>query len=106
MNRNDFGVLRDEVYKGIVAINDTKGHDYAGEEDALANFKEAAAELGVSPYTIWFVYFHKHWSAIRTFLKEGTVQSEGIEGRIDDAILYLFLLRGLIVDMRREDRAR
>jgi hypothetical protein len=98
MQREEFDRFRDEVYRGIVGLNATKGHDYAGEEDALVNFKEAADELGVSPYTIWFVYFHKHWSAIRTFLREGQVESEAIEGRIDDAILYLFLLRGLIFD--------
>lgn len=98
MNRQEFGILRDAAYKQIASINDVKGHDYAGDEDALANFKEAARQLGVSPYVIWYVYFHKHWSAIQTFLKEGDVASEPIEGRIYDAILYLFLLLGLIQD--------
>lgn len=98
MNRREFSILRDAAYAEIASINDVKGHDYAGDNDALANFKEAASALGVSPYTIWYVYFHKHWSAIQTFLKEGDVASEPIEGRIYDAILYLFLLLGLIQD--------
>lgn len=102
MNRTEFSEFRDKHYADIAQINDVKGHDYAGEEDALANFKEAASEMGVSPYVVWYVYFHKHWSAIRTFLEEGSVRSEPIEGRIHDAILYLFLLLGLVNDAQPE----
>ena len=105
MNRTEFAVFRDGHYATIAEINDAKGQDYAGYDDALKNFKDAAAEMGVSPYTIWFVYFHKHLSAIRTFLREGEVASEPIEGRIHDAILYLFLLLGLIHDMRELELA-
>lgn len=103
MNRAEFSHFRDGHYAQIASINDAKGHDYAGDGDALANFKEAAKQLGVSPYVIWYVYFHKHWSAIQTFLREGDVASEPIEGRVHDAILYLFLLLGLIQDSAIEE---
>jgi hypothetical protein len=98
VNRADFTAFRDQHYRLIADINDKKGHDYAGDEDALANFKEQAREIDVSVFQVWFTYFHKHWSAVKTFVKEGDVQSEPIEGRIHDCILYLFLLLGLIED--------
>lgn len=98
MDPVSFGAFRDSIYDGIAELNKKKGADYAGDEDALANFKEAAADIGVSPYVIWYVYFHKHLSAVKRFVEKGQVESEPIEGRIDDAILYLFLLRGLIKD--------
>lgn len=96
MKRDDFNKLRDSVYKDIVAINETKGKDYSGDEDALSNFKRAAERLGMTPLQVWGVYASKHWAAIESFIKNGAVESEPIEGRIDDAILYLFLLRGLL----------
>jgi cyclopropane fatty-acyl-phospholipid synthase-like methyltransferase len=88
--------MLDQQHSEIVAINKTKGHDYAGEEDALSNFKRNADRLGLTPIQVWGVYFHKHLDAIETYVREGGVPSEPIEGRIQDAILYLYLLRGLI----------
>lgn len=96
MKRDDFNKLRDSVYKDIVAINETKGKDYSGDEDALSNFKVLAQRLGMTPLQVWGVYALKHIAAIESYIKNGSVESEPIEGRIDDAILYLFLLRGLI----------
>lgn len=70
----------------------TKGHDYTqGKKDRLANFYEAAAFLGQSPFQVWGTYFYKHLTAIFSFAKHGRVESEPIEGRIHDAINYLLL---------------
>lgn len=98
MDREQFSEFRDRHYAAIAAINDKKGKDYAGDEDALANFKAAAEQLGLDPKQIWAVYAHKHWSAVMSYVKHGQVESEPIEGRIHDVILYCFLLLGLIHD--------
>jgi len=91
----------DAHYAQITQINRTKGHDYAGDDDALANFKQAGEKLGLRPEQIWGVYADKHWSAVMTFVKEGDVKSEPIEGRIHDVILYCFLLLGLIEEKKK-----
>jgi hypothetical protein len=101
MNRQEFDAFRNGHYDAIVALNTSKGHDYAGDEDALANFKkdsERFRKIAANDPTMakWYVYFDKHYEAVMTYLEEGGVQSEPIEGRIHDAILYLFLLLGLI----------
>lgn len=96
MNRAYFQEFMDAEYGKIFRINASKGHDYAGDDDALSNFKDAAERLGMTPYQIWGVYASKHWSAIETFIKEGDVKSEPIAGRIHDIILYGFLLLGLL----------
>jgi hypothetical protein len=100
MKRAEFESLMEQHYHDIFHINQAKGHDYAGDQDALSNFKTAARMLGLTPEQVWGVYFHKHHSAVMTFLKEGQVESEPIEGRIHDCILYLFLLLGLIEDAK------
>lgn len=96
MRREDFLESADRHYAAIVEINKKKGHDYAGDEDALANFKKEATDLGLTPAQVWSVYANKHWSAVKTFCKEGQVQSEPIEGRLHDVILYCLLLLALI----------
>ena len=100
MTRDEFQAMVREHFAEILAINDTKGHDYAGEEDALANFKRHAADLDLRPEQIWAVYASKHWDAVMTYCREGAVQSEAIEGRLHDAILYCFLLLGLVQERR------
>jgi hypothetical protein len=53
MTRDQFQQLMTSEYEKIIAINNTKGHDYAGDEDALRNFKEQAAETGITPVQVW-----------------------------------------------------
>lgn len=101
MDRAAFQALVERHHETIIGINKQKGHDYAGEEDALGNFKNAAARLGLTPEQVWAVYSDKHWSAIMTYCREGQVESEPIEGRIHDIILYGFLLLGLIEEKKR-----
>jgi hypothetical protein len=101
MTRDEFLAMMDGDYQAIVGINRTKGHDYAGADDALSNFKRHAAELGLTPEQIWAVYGSKHWDAVITYCREGQVQSEAIEGRLHDVILYCFLLLGLVREERQ-----
>lgn len=103
MNRAGFTDFLQETFQGILEINRTKGHDYSGDDDAFANFKRNGELLNLDPTKVWGVYFMKHIDAIQTYIREGEVQSEAIEGRIDDAVLYLLLLRGMLQEKSRPD---
>jgi hypothetical protein len=100
MNRDDFDIFRDGHYNQIAEINHKKGKDYAGDQDALANFKVIGKDLGLDPLKVWGVYASKHWSAVMAYVREGKVESEPIEGRLHDVILYCFLLLGLIEERK------
>lgn len=102
MDRDEFLRMMDAEYQTIRKINETKGHDYAGDDDALLNFKTAAAAVGLAPEQIWSVYAHKHWSAVMTYVRDqGQLASEPIEGRLHDLILYSFLMLGLIEERKQ-----
>lgn len=106
MKRSDFNQLWEETNARCQGINRTKGNDYAGDEDALRNFKEVAARTGMTPLQCWGVYFSKHIMAIETFISDGKVESEPIGGRIDDCITYLHLLHGLLKEANEEPVAK
>ena len=100
MNKNQFRFLLDATHKSMVNLTASKGEEYSRDADQLANFKRLAVELDLEPEVVWAVYFTKHIDAIKSFVKTRKEFSEPIEGRIDDAILYLILLKGLISDRR------
>lgn len=96
MNNAEFEVLVHDVQESLRRISDTKGKEYASDHDRLSNFKKAAAEAGITPEQAWLVFFNKHADTVKFYCRTGSVLSESIESRIDDAIVYLVLLRGLV----------
>jgi len=94
----------DKLFAGCRGILDAKGKDYSGKEDALANFKKGAESLGMTKYQILAVYLSKHLASIMNAIKTSPsypqVESEPMEGRIQDAINYLAILHA----MMEEDR--
>lgn len=102
MHYDDLSSIIEGEFDRIRGIRESKGREYASDEDTLADFKEVAEETGVTPLQCWSVYVKKHVRAIDTFVREGSLKSEPIEGRIRDVIVYHLLLLGLIVDMKEE----
>lgn len=103
MKAEDFREMISVEFEHIIDLNRTKGGEYAGEDDALAFLKEAAAEAGITPDQIWYVLARKHWMSIAAYVREGKEGSEKIEGRIRDEILYLLLLLGLVREREAPD---
>lgn len=99
MTGEQFRQMMREELERLVALNETKGRDYAGEDDALRNFRQHAGELGIAPEQVWAVFASKHWDAILSAVRhvgdDGYQPSEPVEGRVLDLILYLFLFLGL-----------
>lgn len=99
MNYQRMEEIIEKVYGDIKKLRETKGREYAQDEDTLADFKEVAVEAGITPLQCWATYVKKHQRAIDTFVREGGVKSESIESRVIDVIVYHFLLLGLIEDL-------
>lgn len=72
-----------------------KGREYAGEQDALGNFKRT--KYGMKPLQKLGTYLDKHMASIESYIESGqTFSEEPINGRIHDAMNYLFLMECLI----------
>jgi len=95
----DFGRTCQRTFASIVNLAATKGREYSGAEDRLANFRRYAETLDLDYRKVLLVYAGKHWDSICSYCKEGQVFSnEGIEGRIDDLIVYLLLLKCMVYE--------
>jgi hypothetical protein len=100
MTYKEFEELFDKRVAALKETSQTKGRKYtAGSEDRLKNFKGCMPRL--DPLHVWEVFFRKHWTSIEYFLNTGENIGEDIcDTHINDCIMYLFLLEGLI----REER--
>lgn len=90
-----------DLFKAIIKeemeLLNKKGAEYASDDDALANFKKRSDDIGIDPKQILWIFLSKHLDSVKYFIKKGqVVSSEPIEGRIQDARNYLFLLQCLI----------
>ena len=107
MNDADFNELVGSTIATIQNLMVTKGGEYAGSVDRLANFKRGAALTGATPLQVAFIYASKHYDAIATFVRDEAAgtdrpRSEPIEGRLDDLMNYCLLMKGLIQEAKQE----
>lgn len=112
MNSYEFSSIVHEVHDKMVTLTHTKGLEYrAGDDDQFANFKKQSVELNMPMEKVLMVYLSKHLDSIRNYVRNCPVShvehydpklSEPIEGRVDDAILYLILLRGMVRERKQE----
>lgn len=98
MTFEQFDTITERILKEVQNMRDTKGKEYTGGYDRFDNFNRLAEKLKVPRILIWDVYFSKHMDAIESYVRNGKVLSEPIEGRIVDAITYLLLLAGMIAE--------
>lgn len=104
MNHFEFTSLLRSRWEARRQLLILKGAAYSGEADCFANFKRNAGLCGVTKYQVWLIYFQKHLDAITNGIKQNPEnpvdKSEGMTGRIDDAINYLDLLAGMLEEDR------
>jgi hypothetical protein len=103
MKRDDLTILIADTFAEVRVLNNSKGREYAGDEEALANFYNRAEQLDLDPQKVWAVFASKHYDAILAYIRTGKVLSEPIQGRVHDLILYLVLLLGLIKDAKADE---
>lgn len=94
----------DRVIAECIQIMSSKGHDYmAGTTDRLYNFRQAAADLGITMREVAYIYMWKHLSAIRSYCRTGEMKAEGVLSRITDAINYLLLLYKISLEEEKKE---
>lgn len=105
MKHTEFKKLLQATFGRMVVLTDSKGVEYANDKDQLANFKRLARTLGMTPEAVCYVYLQKHLDSIQHHIAHpGRKAAEPITGRIDDAMLYLALLKAIVVEHEGKSR--
>jgi hypothetical protein len=105
MKQTEMASVMNQVFKECDDLRGAGQKDYAGEEkDAFANFDRLALDLGIDRKKILWVYAMKHRDGIANFLNGHTSQREDVRGRINDLIVYMCLLRGMIEEEERNSK--
>jgi hypothetical protein len=105
ISRDHFNKIVGSTFAELQRLSAGKGAEYAGAEvnqNEHANFDRLAAKLQIIPEKVLWVYLTKHLDSIETYVNglaspTQRVLSESIEGRIDDAILYLLLAKAMVI---------
>lgn len=99
MNKNEFLELVSANTSRRLSLLKSKGDAYSGTQNPFQNFERNAAKLGLTKYQVWAVYCGKHLDAIFNAIRANPAcpqdRSEGIAGRVDDAINYLELFAAM-----------
>lgn len=86
-----------QVFTECNKLREAGQKEYAGTgADAFANFNRVAAALHQDRKAVLLTYAYKHWDGISNFVAGHVSQREDVRGRINDMIVYLCLLRGMI----------
>ena len=99
MTKERFDILRDEFLEKEAKILYWKQGEYSSGDDALQNFREVAAFMGLKPSEVVLAYLMKHVQSISLAVRTGqyawdwnTKEGEGLKQRIVDARNYLLFL--------------
>ncbi len=94
--------LFEKTVQDMRDLLETKGKEYSGDKDALQNFKNGI-DIGVTPLQKGWIFTDKHVSSIKSYIKNGKeFSSEPIEGRVLDAMNYMFLILCLIKEQKEQ----
>lgn len=93
----------EQVITEINFLRDSGQKEYAGGENAFGNFERLEAQLVLDRKKVLWVYLMKHIDGVVSYLNGHISQREPVEGRINDIIVYLILLRGMIQEDKEKN---
>ena len=78
---------------------DAGQREYAQSDDnVFANFERVGKSINSTREKVLMVYLLKHIDGISAYVKGHKSQRETVTGRITDAMVYLMLLWGMVVE--------
>lgn len=99
--RSEVAKIMDMVFDECRALREAGQKEYARDlENAFANFERVAERTRQSRENVLMVYLEKHLDGIHSWIGGHRSQREAVAGRINDAIVYLCLLRAMVEDGR------
>lgn len=102
MLRSEMFRIMAENFTVLLELHGKAQKEYTLKDEAFDNFNRLSTNLNIDRKLVLWVYLQKHLDGVMNFIRGHEMQREDVEGRLDDAIVYLQLLRGMI----REERLK
>lgn len=97
MTQAEMQKTMETVFRECRELRNAGQKEYAHEEsNAFANFERAAQEVDSTREKTLWTFAMKHKDGIASWIKGHRSQREDVRGRINDLIVYLCLLRGMV----------
>jgi hypothetical protein len=97
MTSKELHEVMESIFEECRCLRKQGQKEYSRDEDSpFANFKRIGFWLGKDQKEVLIVYALKHLDGILSYIRGHKSQREDVRGRINDLILYLILLRGMI----------
>lgn len=102
MKYEEMSKLMEEAFDSIRLARKAGQKEYSrNQEDVFANFNRVAEAMKLPREKVLMVYLLKHIDGISAWVEGHKSQREEVDGRIVDAITYLLLLYGMVVESRK-----
>ena len=97
MTRADLQKWMEQTFTECMKLREQGQAEYARrDENAFGNFERTAEYLNLTREQILMTFLMKHMDGICAYINGHRSQREDVRGRINDAITYLCLLRGMV----------
>jgi DNA-binding Lrp family transcriptional regulator len=95
--KEDVAAVMDAVVRDISFLRQAGQKEYAHKDNApFRNFEALSDELGIPREKVLWIFAKKHVDGIVAHINGHRSQREPVQGRINDLIVYLVLLRAMI----------
>lgn len=99
MTKDEMAKVMSETFTRLQGVREAGQKEYAHDtSNAFGNFERTGKELDIPREKVLWIFMKKHFDGILAHIKGHKSQRESVHGRIDDAHVYLELLRGMIIE--------
>ena len=104
MNHEDFKILLEDIQLDDKIVLGNKNEEYAPGDDKLANFKKAAAALGVTPEQALWGFTMKHIISVQDIINgEAGYTPERLREKCGDLRRYTILLEEIMEERHNRE---
>lgn len=98
-SKQDVAQIMSETFLRLDKLREAGQKEYAHDDtNAFANFDRVGKYLSIEREKVLWTYLQKYLDGIVAYINGHRSQRESVHGRIDDAHVYLELLRAMIID--------
>ena len=92
-------LLDKEIIPAMTKMREAGQKEYAHDiKNVFANFERTASILSIKREKVLMAHFLKHIDGIMAHIEGHKSQRESVTGRITDALVYLTLLWGMLIE--------